>query len=635
MIPRLSRPEFGQGAPPPGGYSVAHFEEALESMARRLALMRQTRDVRAIFQLTYLTFSRSVLQALKAGRFEDGAWATDMCCRFVEVYIAQLELFDRRDPGMCRPWRAAFEAMEEGRVSVMQAMLLGMNAHIHYDLAFVTLGACRAAGDLTGEKNASDRSLTGARAGVPVARYRDFLVINQVGWESLPLIQDTVLRAFSPWLYWVNRLTRRVTRFLGERVLIEARDTSWRQTCLLLHAADDDEREMVSRVIDAFAASVADLIGIFSLRPDVAMESATSWMRRWERLDPQAQSGLVEMARRNGVVAELALRELAFAGAEPVSVLETLVESGNARLAGEFGLRALRSSPWRRIQRLRRYLRGDSARVGAVQEAMLDASDAPRRLARELGLGAIQKRWREALNADRRFLQVAAVAAHPVLHDAIARTLAAREAQFIRLGCSVPAAPDRVEPLLPGDAEQLLLNHPDAWVRVCARDAFKRNTEGEHVEPLIDRVLFLKGTSIFMEVEPSVLVAVAEKLEARAFRADQTLVRSGEHSEGLCLIRSGQVEVTQTRDGQRVRIATLRAGDAVGELSALNDTHATADCTAVDATACYLVPTQVLSVLLQQQPRLGIGLIRVLSQRLMSTTMRVPGTKAPQQVSPT
>lgn len=65
--------------------------------------MRQSMDARAVFEITYLVFSRQVLAALKARRFEDMAWATDMACRFVEVYKEQLALWNRRDPSRAAP----------------------------------------------------------------------------------------------------------------------------------------------------------------------------------------------------------------------------------------------------------------------------------------------------------------------------------------------------------------------------------------------------------------------------------------------------------------------------------------------------------------------------------------------------
>jgi hypothetical protein len=255
---------IGQQAPPAGGYRIGIFEGHIATMARDLAAMQAAGDKRAVFQLTYLTFSREVLAGVRADRFEDPAWAIDMCCRFVEVYLEQKARWERRDPTQCGAWRHAFAASESGRASVLEAMLLGMNAHINYDLAFVTLGACRYAGDLARLERTS--VLRGSQAGVPVVRYRDFLRINAIAWESLPRLQDAVLSAFHPVFYLGNLLARRLTMAMGQRILVYAREASWFQTALLLHARDEGESAAVERLIDANATAIAGLLEVLSPR---------------------------------------------------------------------------------------------------------------------------------------------------------------------------------------------------------------------------------------------------------------------------------------------------------------------------------------------------------------------------------
>lgn len=621
--PRLTPPDargaafgfelVGQQAPPPGGYSVELFAQQISTMRARFERLRRARDWQAPFQLTYLTFSERIFQALTARRFRDHAWATDMCCRFIEVYEHQLGRWQSRDPGLCRPWRIAFESMEDGKVNALQAMLLGMNAHIHYDLAFTTLGACRWAGDLP--DSAARRSLAASRSGVPAGRYHDFLLVNQVGWESLSHIQDEVLSTFSRLFYWGNRLVRDVSKRVGQRVFLHARDTSWTQTTLLIHARDGVERSRVARVIDAYAASIADLLGGLTWRPDLLLESAGSWLRRWERLDPDVQSGLVELALDNPVVAELALRELAFVGADPVSVIETLLHRGAPRLAGTFGQLALSHAPLRRRQRLMRHLA--SAEGTVALEMVEQASALPVRLAGGAALERVHARHRQRLAQTRAALRDGRVARLPELSRAL-------DAQAIELERKVGPAGAAAAPV---ELEAFLDQNPDRWIRVCATQVFPKDGT-KTMSTTIERVMFLKETTVFVEADPGVLVHLAEKLVSRRFAAGERVVRAGEQHGGLHLIRSGSVRVSQERGGQRVSIATLGPRDSVGELSALNDTPPTADCDAVTDVETLFVPTEVLSHLLHQHPRLSIGLIRMLSQRLMETTLRVPAASA-------
>ena len=76
---------------------------------------------------------------------------------------------------------------------------------------------------------------------------------------------------------------------------------------------------------------------------------------------------------------------------------------------------------------------------------------------------------------------------------------------------------------------------------------------------------------------------------------------------------------------QPLAMISLMIDYALGELSVLNGTPASADCTALTEVKCWFLPSDVLSELLHHYPRLSIGLIRMLSQRLMSATLKVQG----------
>jgi CRP-like cAMP-binding protein len=85
----------------------------------------------------------------------------------------------------------------------------------------------------------------------------------------------------------------------------------------------------------------------------------------------------------------------------------------------------------------------------------------------------------------------------------------------------------------------------------------------------------------------------------------------------------GEVEVRQDRDQGHAVVARLSRPAAIGELSTLNATAATADVVAVTPVRTLLLPSEVLLELLTQHPRLAIGLLRTLSERLIETTKRL------------
>jgi hypothetical protein len=613
---------FATAPAPPGGHGVDHFRGLVARMEASLDELTRTKDRLAVFHLTYLTFSKRVLAALEGGRFEDAAWAGDMCCRFVAIYLAQIELWRVRDPRICRAWGVALERLEADSPNVMQAMLLGMNAHINYDLAFCTLGACIEAGDLPWVL-ASD-GFHGAR-GVPTARYRDFLLINRVGWESIPVIQDTVLKRFSPLLWIGNVALRPWTSDWGQRVLLESRDAAWAKTVLLLHCTTADERDTVAAFVDQSAERWAELIGALTVNPLALGEAIAAWESRGARLDPATLAGLLEMIARRVPTADLIADQLIVMGVDAIRVGCILLAAGATREAARFVSRTLRAerSPVRAA--LAAWLLEGGREAKAIAAAMVELGFGPEPTMAEPVREHLLSVARRAARLARRHLANPRVAAHPTL----ARALAAEALQMDRLAGDASDgrnahgsadALDVVEFLDP----YMLAAHPDRWIRLCARVAFAPAApETDLMAALIERTLFLKDSPLFAEVEAADLLSLAEELEERSFSSGAVILDEAALPSGLQLIVSGEVRVEQARGGAPVVVATLGRGEAVGELSVLANTVTTASCVAQTKVETLFVPQAIFARLVAEQPRLAVGMLRVLSERLAATTRRL------------
>jgi len=83
------------------------------------------------FLATYLRTTRAVGDAVRRGSFEDPAWVEEWDLVFAELYVDALAAHQDGRPTP-RPWRLAFEAPAE--VHPLGHVLLGVNAHINYDL---------------------------------------------------------------------------------------------------------------------------------------------------------------------------------------------------------------------------------------------------------------------------------------------------------------------------------------------------------------------------------------------------------------------------------------------------------------------------------------------------------------------
>ncbi len=93
-------------------------------------------DPRRYFHATYLRTTRAVRDALRAGRFGDPDWVERWDVAFAEFYLDALRADSAgADAAVPGPWAIAFRtAREQPAAPALRHVLLGMNAHINYDL---------------------------------------------------------------------------------------------------------------------------------------------------------------------------------------------------------------------------------------------------------------------------------------------------------------------------------------------------------------------------------------------------------------------------------------------------------------------------------------------------------------------
>jgi hypothetical protein len=91
-------------------------------------------DARRFFHFTYLRTTRAVAEALRAGVFVDPDWVERWDVAFADLYLDALEA-DRDGRPVPAPWQIAFEAARSDHQPPLRHVLLGMNAHINFDLS--------------------------------------------------------------------------------------------------------------------------------------------------------------------------------------------------------------------------------------------------------------------------------------------------------------------------------------------------------------------------------------------------------------------------------------------------------------------------------------------------------------------
>ena len=108
-------------------------------------------------------------------------------------------------------------------------------------------------------------------------------------------------------------------------------------------------------------------------------------------------------------------------------------------------------------------------------------------------------------------------------------------------------------------------------------------------------------------------------------RAGQALIKEGDVGDWMLLLLSGTVDVIKTSDAGVVsRLAVIKQGAAVGEMSMLDAAPRYATCVAIEDVQAGVLTRAVIARLIQDHPAIGakllVKLTQLLAQRLRNTS---------------
>ena len=94
-------------------------------------------DRRAIFASVYTLTTLRMAESIDAGEYTNTDWMKSYQTEFANHYRKALNAFANGQRGQVpNAWLKAFDAAASGQTLIIQDALLGMNAHINYDLPF-------------------------------------------------------------------------------------------------------------------------------------------------------------------------------------------------------------------------------------------------------------------------------------------------------------------------------------------------------------------------------------------------------------------------------------------------------------------------------------------------------------------
>lgn len=215
---------------------LQQYVGVVDEMRHRWTGLDAECDPDMVFALLYLITTAKVGDLVAADHFADNGFLVDWDEDFAGRYFAAYDAHHDGDPATAAPtpWRTAFEHADSGKGTVSQDTLLGINAHVNYDLAF----------------SAYDM-------GLPQNDGKDeFDRVNDAFWNVPIPLADEMGARYDPG-------SARSSEELGPadyasiELLISWRENAWSNAVLLAEAPDPIARAVVAEKIQAEADAVA------------------------------------------------------------------------------------------------------------------------------------------------------------------------------------------------------------------------------------------------------------------------------------------------------------------------------------------------------------------------------------------
>jgi len=215
---------------------VQDMKSRMDALTREQAYLRE-------FLGTYQRTTLAVGKAVDEGYFEDPAWVERWDVAFAELYLQALDAYLSGSTPP-RPWRLAFDARPD--LPALRHVLLGINAHVNYDLPQALLA-------VISDADFSDSSLMASRR-------RDHERIDSV-LAGRVAAEDAELAVQGRSL--TDRILQPLNRLSSKRFLREARTKVWHNTVELRAARLEGSNAYAARLAELevlSAARIADLL---------------------------------------------------------------------------------------------------------------------------------------------------------------------------------------------------------------------------------------------------------------------------------------------------------------------------------------------------------------------------------------
>ncbi|HLI57230.1 MAG TPA: DUF5995 family protein [Actinomycetota bacterium] len=118
---------------------AATVNELIALMEHIQARLDAAGDGRRHWHGVYRRGTVAVRDEIERGGFQDAVWLERWDLVFADIYLEAMERWDRGE-APSGPWQVAFEATRDPAIPPLRHVLLGLNAHVNFDLPQALIG---------------------------------------------------------------------------------------------------------------------------------------------------------------------------------------------------------------------------------------------------------------------------------------------------------------------------------------------------------------------------------------------------------------------------------------------------------------------------------------------------------------
>ena len=213
------------------------IDEVLAQLDEVILRARQESSRLGYFATLYRNVTLKVKEGITGGLFEDGARMARLDVTFANRYLAALDTFRRgQQPSKC--WVKAFETAAAWPPIILQQLLVGMNAHINFDLG------------IAAQEVAPGNQLPSLR--------QDFDQINNILGSMVIKVRSDIEQV-SPWIKFLDQFNAKGQDRFIDFSLSKARASAW-LVATMINTTSPDHLTRKMHILDEGVTMLGSLV---------------------------------------------------------------------------------------------------------------------------------------------------------------------------------------------------------------------------------------------------------------------------------------------------------------------------------------------------------------------------------------